>query len=35
MQERLHQIGGRLEIDSAVGHTILTAMIPIDDQRSA
>jgi signal transduction histidine kinase len=34
MQERLHQIGGRLDIDSAVGHTILTAMIPIDDRCS-
>ena len=33
MQERLHQIGGRLDIDSVVGHTILTAVIPIDDRR--
>jgi signal transduction histidine kinase len=29
MRERLHQIGGQLEIDSAVGHTTLTASIPI------
>jgi signal transduction histidine kinase len=29
MRERLHQIGGQLEIDSAVGHTTLTATIPI------
>jgi signal transduction histidine kinase len=32
MQERLHQIGGRLNIDSAVGHTTLTAVIPIDER---
>jgi signal transduction histidine kinase len=32
MRERLHQIGGRLEIDSAVGHTSLTAVIPMDDR---
>jgi len=29
MRERLHQIGGQLEIDSAVGRTTLTATIPI------
>jgi signal transduction histidine kinase len=28
MRERLHQIGGRLEIDSAVGHTTLKAVVP-------
>jgi signal transduction histidine kinase len=32
MRERLHQLGGRLEIDSAVGHTRLTAVIPIHDR---
>jgi signal transduction histidine kinase len=31
MRERLHQIGGRLEIDSAVRGTIVRAVIPIDD----
>jgi signal transduction histidine kinase len=31
MRERLHQIGGRLEIDSAVGRTIVRAIIPIQD----
>jgi len=29
MRERLHQIGGSLEIKSATGHTILRAMVPI------
>jgi signal transduction histidine kinase len=29
MRERLHQIGGRLEIESAVGHTTLRASVPI------
>jgi signal transduction histidine kinase len=29
MRERLHQIGGRLEIDSAVGRTVVRAFIPI------
>jgi signal transduction histidine kinase len=29
MRERLHQIGGRLEIESAIGHTTLRATIPI------
>ena len=32
MRERLHQIGGRLEIDSAVGRTIVRATIPIRDE---
>jgi signal transduction histidine kinase len=30
MRERLHQIGGRLEIDSAVGRTVVKAIIPIE-----
>jgi signal transduction histidine kinase len=29
MRERLHQIGGRLEIDSTVGRTVVRAFIPI------
>jgi signal transduction histidine kinase len=29
MRERLHQIGGRLEIDSAVGRTVVKAVIPM------
>src|SRR5262249_25305851 len=29
MRERLHQIGGRLEIDSVVGRTTLKAIVPI------
>jgi signal transduction histidine kinase len=32
MRERLHQIGGRLEIDSAAGHTALKAVVPIREQ---
>jgi signal transduction histidine kinase len=32
MRERLHQIGGRLEIDSATGHTTLKAIVPIREQ---
>jgi signal transduction histidine kinase len=32
MRERLHQIGGRLEIDSAVGRTVVTAIIPVPDE---
>ena len=32
MRERLHQIGGRLEIDSAVGHTTLKAVVPVREQ---
>jgi signal transduction histidine kinase len=35
MRERLHQIGGRLEIDSAVGQTVVKAIIPIQDQGAA
>ena len=31
MRERLHQIGGRLEIDSRLGRTVVTAIIPIAD----
>jgi signal transduction histidine kinase len=29
MRERLHQIGGQLDIESAVGHTTLRATVPI------
>ena len=32
MRERLHQIGGRLEIDSVTGRTTLTAIVPIREQ---
>jgi len=32
MRERLHQIGGRLEIDSAVGRTIVRAIVPLREQ---
>jgi signal transduction histidine kinase len=32
MRERLHQIGGRLEIDSVVGRTVVRAVIPIQQQ---
>jgi signal transduction histidine kinase len=32
MRERLHQIGGRLEIDSAVRGTIVRAVIPLQDE---
>jgi signal transduction histidine kinase len=35
MRERLHQIGGRLEIDSAVGRTVVKAIIPIPDEDAA
>src|SRR5215831_5019881 len=35
MRERLHQIGGRLEIDSAVGRTIVRAIIPVQDEAAA
>jgi signal transduction histidine kinase len=35
MRERLHQIGGRLEIDSAVGQTAVKAIIPIQDEGAA
>jgi len=35
MRERLHQIGGRLEIDSCVGRTVVTAIIPIADEDEA
>src|SRR5262245_35268743 len=31
MRERLHQIGGRLEIDSVVGRTVVRAFIPVQD----
>jgi signal transduction histidine kinase len=31
MRERLHQIGGRLEIDSVVGRTTIKAVVPIGD----
>jgi signal transduction histidine kinase len=33
MRERLHQIGGRLEIDSVVGRTTIKAVVPIRDQQ--
>jgi signal transduction histidine kinase len=33
MRERLHQIGGRLEIDSVVGHTTVMAVVPIRDEQ--
>jgi signal transduction histidine kinase len=32
MRERLHHIGGRLEIDSAVGRTVVRAIIPAYDE---
>jgi signal transduction histidine kinase len=32
MRERLNQIGGRLEIDSAVGRTTVRAIIPLREQ---
>jgi signal transduction histidine kinase len=32
MRERLHQIGGRLEIDSAVGRMVVRALIPIQQE---
>jgi signal transduction histidine kinase len=35
MRERLHQIGGRLEIDSAVGRTVVRAIIPVRDESVA
>jgi signal transduction histidine kinase len=35
MRERLHQIGGRLEIDSVVGRTVVKAIIPIQDEGAA
>jgi signal transduction histidine kinase len=34
MRERLHQIGGRLEIDSVVGRTVVRALIPIQQERA-
>jgi signal transduction histidine kinase len=34
MRERLHQIGGRLEIDSVVGRTTVKAVVPIRDQQA-
>jgi signal transduction histidine kinase len=35
MRERLHQIGGRLEIDSAAGQTVVRAFIPVPDEGAA
>jgi signal transduction histidine kinase len=35
MRERLHHIGGRLEIDSAVGRTMVRAIIPACDEAPA
>ena len=32
MRERLHQIGGRLEIDSIVGRTVVKAIIPMQGE---
>jgi signal transduction histidine kinase len=32
MRERLHQIGGRLEIDSRLGRTVVTAIVPIANE---
>jgi signal transduction histidine kinase len=34
MRERLHQIGGRLEIDSVVGCTTIKAVVPIRDRQT-
>jgi signal transduction histidine kinase len=34
MRERLHQIGGRLEIDSVAGRTTVQAVVPIRDQQA-
>src|SRR5262249_37908321 len=34
MRERLHQIGGRLEIDSVVGRTTVQAVVPIREQQA-
>jgi len=35
MRERLHQIGGRLEIDSALGRTVVKAIIPAPNEDAA
>jgi len=32
MRERLHQIGGRLELESASGSTVVTAFVPLGDE---
>jgi signal transduction histidine kinase len=32
MRERLHQIGGRLELESASGSTVVTALVPLGDE---
>ena len=32
MRERLHQVGGSLEIETAPGKTVLTAIVPVSDQ---
>ena len=32
MRERLHQVGGTLDIDTAPGKTILTAIVPVSEQ---
>jgi signal transduction histidine kinase len=34
MRERLHQIGGRLDVDSVVGRTTVKAVVPIRDQQA-
>jgi signal transduction histidine kinase len=35
MVERLHRVGGKLEIKSGVGKTIVKADIPVNDQQVA
>jgi signal transduction histidine kinase len=32
MRERLHQIGGRLEIDSTAGKTVIRAIVPLNEE---
>jgi signal transduction histidine kinase len=33
MRERLHQIGGRLEIDSTTGKTVIRTIVPLHEER--
>ena len=35
MRERLHQIGGRLEIDSTTGKTVIRAIVELNQERTA
>jgi signal transduction histidine kinase len=35
MRERLHQIGGQLELESTGGWTVVTALVPLGDQASS